>query len=102
MICCLGSIRPIDIPVLEIRTQPEKTLREVETLGRRMIEEDEADSLILCCMSMAFLGAANELSQRLGVSVIDPVAVAVTLAESLARIGLSHSPRFYHRKAEAS
>jgi len=95
----LGSIRPIDIPVLEIRTEPGKTLQKVTALGERMILEDDADTLILCCMSMAFQGVATELSQRLGVSVIDPVAVAVTLAESLARIGLSHSPRLYHRGA---
>lgn len=97
----LGSIRPIDIPVLEIRTQPEKTLRKLVELGRHMMLEDEADTLILCCMSIAFQNVANELSRRLGVSVIDPVAVAVTLAESLARIGLSHSPRFYHRKTDS-
>jgi len=95
----LGSIRPIDIPVLEIRTAPEKTLHKLEVLGERMIAEDQADTLILCCMSMAFQGVAKGLSERLGVSVIDPVAVAVTLAESLARIGLSHSPRFYHRSS---
>lgn len=94
----LGSIRPIDIPVLEIRTKPDDTFAKLVSIGRQMIVEDNADTLILCCMSLAFQGVANKLSQRLGVSVIDPVSVSVTQAESLARIGLSHSPRFYHRK----
>jgi len=93
----LGSIRPINLPVLEIRTQPEKTLDQMVSIGERMIEEDNADTLILCCMSMAFQNIAGELSRRLGVAVIDPLAVSVTLAESLVRIGLTHSPRFYHR-----
>ena len=94
----LGSIRPINLPVLEIRAHPDKTLEKMVSIGERMIAEDNADTLILCCMSMAFQNIANELSRRLGLAVIDPVAVSVTLAESLARIGLSHSPRFYHRK----
>ena len=93
----LGSIRPINLKVLEIRAQPEKTLDKLVSIGERMIAEDNADALILCCMSIAFQNVANELSQRLGVSVIDPVSVSITLAESLARIGLTHSPRFYHR-----
>ena len=93
----LGSIRPINLKVLEIRAQPAKTMDKLVSIGERMIEEDNADALILCCMSIAFLNVANALSERLGVSVIDPVSVSVTLAESLARIGLTHSPRFYHR-----
>lgn len=96
----LGSIRPIEVPVLEIRTNPEAVFEKLVSIGRKMIAEDDADTLILCCMSLAFQNLADPLSERLGVSVIDPVAVSVTWAESLARIGLSHSPRFYHRKPE--
>jgi allantoin racemase len=94
----LGSIRPMSIPVLEIRTNREATFVKLVDLGQRMVAEDDADTLIFCCMSIAFQGLADELSKKLGVSVIDPVAVSVTLAESLARIGLTHSPRFYHRE----
>jgi len=93
----VGSIRSIDMPVLGIRANPEATFQKLVALGQRMVAEDNADVLILCCMSIAFQGLAGKLSQRLCVSVVDPVAVSVTLAESLAQIGLTHSPRFYHR-----
>ena len=95
----LGSIRPVNLQVLEIRAHPEATMERLIDIGKRMIAEDNADTLIFGCMSMAFQNIAGELSRRLGVSVVDPVAVSVTLAESMARIGLSHSPRFYHRKS---
>jgi len=98
LLLSLASIRPINIPVLEIRTHPQEVFETLVTQGRRMVEEDGADCLILGCMSIAFQGFAETLGRRLGVSIIDPVAVSVTLAESLARIRLSHSPRFYHRK----
>lgn len=94
----LASIRPLNIPVLEIRTQRQATFEKLVSLGKRMVEEDEADTLILCCMSIAFQSLAADLASELGVSVIDPVAVSVTLAESLARINLTHSPYFYHRE----
>ena len=98
LLCHLASVRPLNIPVLEIRTNPEGVFERLVSLGQRMMDEDGADCIIMGCMSIAFQGLAERLSQRLKVSIIDPVAVSVTLAESLARIRLSHSPQFYHRK----
>ena len=43
----LASIRPINIPVLEIRTHPEEVFEILVAHGRRMVEEDGADCLIL-------------------------------------------------------
>jgi allantoin racemase len=42
-------------------------------------------------MSMAFTGMERELSDRLGVPVVNPVLAALKTAETLLDLGLSHS-----------
>ncbi|TGT08665.1 aspartate/glutamate racemase family protein, partial [Mesorhizobium sp. M8A.F.Ca.ET.213.01.1.1] len=55
----------------------------------RAIREDHAEAIVLGCAGMADL--AHELSQEHGVPVLDGVVCAVTLAESLFKLGLRTS-----------
>ena len=59
------------------------------------MEEDRADTLIVGCMSMGFLGIAEAASERLGVPVLNPSKVALKFAESLVGSGLTHSRKAY-------
>ncbi|NUS20517.1 MAG: aspartate/glutamate racemase family protein, partial [Mesorhizobium sp.] len=51
--------------------------------------DDRAEAIVLGCAGMADL--ATELAATHGLPVIDGVAAAVTLAESLVRLGLKTS-----------
>ncbi|GGK35079.1 hypothetical protein GCM10010965_30070 [Caldalkalibacillus thermarum] len=80
----LASVRAIEIPVLELAANKEETVKRLVEEGRRALEEDRADTLILGCMSMGFLNVAEEMSEILGVPVINPGRVALKTAEALA------------------
>jgi len=82
---CRG-IHGTDIPVLALETCGEETVALIEAVARRAMAQDRSEAIVLGCAGMAALCA--ELQRRLGVPVIDGVAVAVKFAESLAALGL--------------
>lgn len=91
----LGSVRAIETPVLELAENREMTVQKMIEAGRKVIEEDRADTLVLGCMSMGFLNVAEEMSQALGVPVINPGKISLKFAEALAGAGLTHSKLAY-------
>ena len=91
----LSSVRAINVPVLELHQDRDRTRKLTIEIGRRAVEEDGADTLILGCMSMGFLGIAEEVTGELGVPVINPARAALGFAEALVGSGLTHSRRAY-------
>jgi allantoin racemase len=87
---CRG-IHGTDIPVLALEDCDEATLAQIEAAARAALASDRSEAIVLGCAGMAPLCAA--LSQRLGVPVIDGVAVAVKFAESLVALGLQTPKR---------
>jgi allantoin racemase len=85
---CRG-IHGTDIPVLDLECCGEATLQQIEDEARAALAHDRSGAVVLGCAGMAPLCAT--LSQRLGVPVIDGVAVAVKFAESLVALGLRTS-----------
>jgi allantoin racemase len=73
-----ASVRASGLGVLELEEFPE-----------RAVEEDKAEVIVLGCGGMS--GLDEQIRTRLGVPVVDGVAAAVTIAESLVRLGLSTS-----------
>jgi allantoin racemase len=63
--------------------------------GRELVEQRGADTLVLGCMSMAFLDVTAELEAELGVPVVNPARSALKVAEALVGSGLRHSKRAY-------
>jgi allantoin racemase len=57
--------------------------------ARRALDEDGADTIVLGSTTMH--EAAAHVRERLGVPVVDPAPVAVSVAVALVRLGLSHS-----------
>jgi allantoin racemase len=94
----LASIRVIEVPVLELRKDLDKTVSILADEGRKAVEEDGAQVVILGCTGMT--GMAAKVSERSGITVIDPLPAAVKMAESLVRLGLSHSRLAYMRPPE--
>jgi allantoin racemase len=85
---CRG-IHGTDIPVLSLEACGESTVRDIENAARSALAQDRSGAIVLGCAGMAPLCA--QLSQRLGVPVIDGVAVAVKFAEALHALGLQTS-----------
>lgn len=85
----LVSVRAVDIPVLGLHQDNEKTSVALYEEGKKALEEDGAEVLILGCTGMT--GMTERLSKKLGVQVIDPLPTAVKLAETLVSLKLSHS-----------
>ncbi|MBI1734767.1 MAG: aspartate/glutamate racemase family protein [Candidatus Rokubacteria bacterium] len=84
-----ASVRAIDVNVEECVTNRERTLRELSAEIRKIVEEDRAEVVILACAGLC--GYDRDLTRLAGVPVLDPVAVAVKVAEGLVALGLCHS-----------
>ena len=63
--------------------------------GKKAIEIDGADVLILGCMSMAFHDVTSTLENKLKVPVINPVKASLLMAESIVKMNISHSKLAY-------
>ena len=58
---------------------------------RRAVEYDEADSVVLGCAGMADF--CRDVSEQVGVPVIDGVTAGLVLVESMVKLGLRTSTR---------
>jgi allantoin racemase len=85
-------VRATDLPVLELENPRSDSRRIITEECRRALAEDRAGAIVLGCAGMADL--ARDLSDELGVPVIDGVAVAVTMVEGLVRLGLKTAKNF--------
>ena len=84
-----AHVRACEIPVLEL-DEPGSSARErILDECRRALAEDGADSIVLGCAGMADL--CHVIGQELGVPVVDGVAAATQLVESLVNLRLSTS-----------
>ena len=91
-----ASFRAIDIPVLSLSEDITELQRALAKASAQAIDQDGADAIILGCTG--FFGCAEAIRESLAkdgygkqVPVIDPIPVAIHLAETLAKLGLSHS-----------
>jgi proline-specific peptidase len=87
----VAAIVACDVPVLEL----DGGSHDAVLASCRNVLEAGADTIVLGCMSMAFLGVAEELSAELGVPVINPARTALKSAELLVGSGLTHSKRAF-------
>lgn len=84
-----ASVRASGLAVLELEESPERALEAIVRQAELAVIEDRAEVICLGCGGMA--GLDEQIRQRTGVPVIDGVSAAVTVAESLVRLGLSTS-----------
>lgn len=91
----LAGIEVVETPVLELAADTDRTLARMRDAGRRLVEQAGADTLVLGCMSMAFLDVTRRLEDDLGVPVVNPALSALRVAEALVGSGLRHSKRAY-------
>jgi allantoin racemase len=74
-------VRAIDMPVLSVEANPERTAQLLAAEITRARREDQAEAIILGCAGMADLCA--RLTQETGVLVIDGVTAALRMSEAV-------------------
>ena len=84
-----ASVRSSGMSVLELESSPERAVQAIVEQARRAITDDGAEVIVLGCGGMAGLDQA--IRSEISTPVVDGVAAAVKLAESLVRLGLSTS-----------
>lgn len=94
----LASIRSVDIPVLELEKDLNRTKAALAEQAVMAVEQDGADAIIFGCTGM--LGCADAVREGLlakgyDIPVIDPVPMAVRMATALIEAGLTHSKITY-------
>ena len=85
------SIYACEVPVLELDDPASEARKLVVDLCRRAVEHDEADSIVLGCAGMADF--CTEVSDEVGVPVVDGVTAGVLLVEAMVKLGLRTSTR---------
>jgi allantoin racemase len=89
----LASFRALGLGVLDYHADEKETERRFVAAGRRAVEEDGAEVVILGCTASS--GFFARLQETLGVPVIDPAIAASKQAEQLVelrdRFGWSHA-----------
>jgi len=84
-----ASVRASGLAVLELEAEPQRAVQAIVEQAERAVRDDKAEVICLGCGGMA--GLDEQIRQRTGVPVVDGVSAAVTIAESLVRMGLSTS-----------
>jgi allantoin racemase len=79
------NIRTTPMCVLDFERDPVAGMEMLREEGRRAVEEDHAEAILLGCAGMAEF--ADSLEKELGVPVIDGVVAAVKFAESIVDLG---------------
>jgi allantoin racemase len=91
-----GKVRASDVAVLELEKPASEARGKIEAEIERAAQRRHAEAVVLGCAGMA-----ASLSERFRVPVIDGVAAAVALAESLAAQKLRTSKRSLYAQSRA-
>lgn len=86
-----ASVRASDVAVLELEHGKPDALARIEAEIQKAIEIDHAEAIVLGCAGMTDL--ANGLANKYQLPVLDGVACAAAMVESMARMGLRTSRR---------
>lgn len=84
-----ASVRASDVPVLELEHGKPDALARIESEIQKAIELDRAEAIVLGCAGMTDL--ADGLAKKYQLPVLDGVACAVALVQSMALLGLRTS-----------
>ena len=83
------SVRAVGLATRELDDNPVAATSAIIAVARRCVADDHAEVVVLGCGGMAGLDA--RVSAAVGAPVVDGVAAAVVVAESLVRLGLRTS-----------
>ncbi|GAA2797127.1 aspartate/glutamate racemase family protein [Saccharopolyspora taberi] len=84
-----ASVRASGMAVLDLERDPQAAVDAIADEAARAVQDDRAEVICLGCGGMS--GLTERVVERTGVPVVDGVTAAVTIAESLVRLGLTTS-----------
>jgi len=98
-----ASFAAVDVPVLELESSMEKLTAGLVTESIKAVRENHAGAIVLGCTGL--LGCSDAIvaglkEQGLHVPVIDPIPLALHIADALVKTGLSHSKAVYPMPSE--
>lgn len=85
------NVRACELNVLDLERTDSDSFRVITEECRRALTQDKADCIVLGCAGMTDL--CQEISREIDAPVIDGVSVAVSMVESVVRLGLRTSKR---------
>ncbi|MDW5299779.1 MAG: aspartate/glutamate racemase family protein [Sedimentibacter sp.] len=88
----MASVKSLDIPIGELRTNPDAALRYLIEKCREAVNEG-CDGIILGCLGMAMY--SEEIEKQLSLKVFNPAFIAAAYAEMCVRTGIVHSRLSY-------
>jgi len=88
-----ASVRSVAIPVADLESAKKEQERRLLTVGRKAVEEDGADVIVLGCGGM--IGVAEQLTKEMGVPVVIPGVAGLKICEALIRSNLAQSKRCF-------
>jgi|Laugresbdmm110sn_1035088.scaffolds.fasta_scaffold06448_3 allantoin racemase len=83
------KVRSSDVAVLDLESNDPTACNKIDAEIIKAIKDDRAEAIVLGCAGMASL--AQSLTERHGVPVLDGLSCAISLAESMVRLGLKTS-----------
>lgn len=89
------DVRIIDAAVHDIDHEGEGLVEDMVEAGRTAVSEGGAGAIVPGCMSLSFMRASDEVAERVGVPVVDPVVAGLETAQLFATHGLTASPVSY-------
>ena len=90
------KVYALDIPVLELRVDPDATGKRLERICEKAVAEEAIDTVIFGCLGMAAYG--ERLEKKFGVTVLDPAMIGVAFAELCARLHITGSRLKYQKR----
>jgi len=94
----LASMITINIPVLALEKDPEKTVAAITQAAEKAVKEDGAYAIVLGCTGMSSLieGVKSQLETKgIKIPVIEPLRAAIYTAIAWSLMGASHSKEAY-------
>lgn len=88
-------VRVVEAPVSAIDHDSQELVEAMIGVGRRAVKTDGAEALVPGCMSLSFMQATDEVSEAVGVPVVDPVTVGLESVATFARHGITQSRATY-------
>lgn len=91
----LAAAVSIRTPVLEMMSDKQVTMERILQACQTAIAQKAVDTMVIGCMTMAFMDVAKEIESAIGIPVVNPANVCLKYAEAMVACGLMHSKIAY-------
>jgi len=87
----LASVEFVNVSVADMWGKNKEVVAEQMAKGTELAKQKGAGSVVLGCMSMAFLMIDDMVSHKAGIPIVNPLKTAIKMAEMFVELGVKHS-----------